>query len=105
LQCGRAVPADQNRWVWVLHRLGPGVTRFDVDELAVELGLVLRPQRTHRSQLLVEQPPTGPRVRAMVTHLFTVPADPDAEQHTPTRERSEERRVGKECRSRGGREQ
>ena len=83
------VAAQQDRRVRALDGLGPGPQRIEVDELAVVLGLVLRPDRLHRAHSVVEQPHPGARVGLVVGQLRAVPASADAEQEAavPRRDR------------------
>lgn len=71
--------ADVDGRVRPLHRLGPGEDGVEIDEPAVELGLVRGPQLAHRPQAFVgEQTPRG-GVGTVVAHLLAVPADADTE--------------------------
>ena len=47
--------AEQDRRMRLLLRLGVQPDRIEVDELAVKLGLLLRPQRLHRQHALAQQ--------------------------------------------------
>ena len=78
--------ADDDRWVRLLQRLGPGPRRAEVDELAVELGFLLCPQRLAGEQLLAHQGTAGGRVDAVGFHLLVVPAVADAEQEPTARD-------------------
>src|SRR3954453_13841339 len=78
--------ADEDRWVRSLRGLGPGPDGFEVDVAAVELGLVLGPDRADRLYALIHDRPACRRVDAVVGDLFGDPAHADTEQHAPVRE-------------------
>ncbi len=82
----RAGAAQQHRRVRLLRRLGPAPDRVEVHELAVVLGLVLRPDLLHRLDPLAHELEAAARVGAVVAHLLAVPAGADAEQEAPARE-------------------
>jgi hypothetical protein len=69
-----------------LDGLGPAPDRVEVDHPAVELGLVGRPDRLHRQELLLHQRPPRPRIDAMVPELLDQPAGADAEQKAAGRD-------------------
>src|SRR4029453_12069240 len=71
---GRALPAEVDRGVRLLHRLRPGEDRIEVDLPAVELRLVVGPDLLERGELLVDTGSAGGRVGAVVAHLLPVPA-------------------------------
>ena len=79
--CARPPAAQQHRRVRALNRLGPLVDGVEVDELAVELRLVVGPDRLHRQDALAQQCPTGRGVSAMVAHLLGQPAGTDPQLH------------------------
>src|SRR5262245_29417108 len=58
---------------------GPGPDRVEVDELAVILGFVLRPDLLHRQHAFAQQLPADRVAGAVVLHLLDVPTTPDAE--------------------------
>src|SRR5205085_6379015 len=80
LQGVAALTAEDDRRMRLLHGLGPGPQRVEVDELAVILGDVLRPDRLHGLDLLFQPLEPGGEVRPVVLHLFPVPAPTDPEQ-------------------------
>ena len=84
-------PADQRAHAGLLHRLGPRPGRPEVDELAVELGLLARPDRLHRRQVLAHDEPATAEVDAVILRLGPVPADAHAQRDPPTREMVEGR--------------
>ena len=62
-----------------------------IDEVAVVLGLVLRPDRLQRLDLLPELSKPGTEVGTVVGHLLAVPAAPDSELEAPPRDQIERR--------------
>src|SRR3954452_19173052 len=66
--------ADQDGWVWSLRRLGPGPDGSEVDVAAVELRLLLGPDRAHRLHALVHDRPAGRSVDVVVGDLLGDPA-------------------------------
>src|ERR1700687_5808345 len=70
----------------LLRRLGPRPDLLEVYELSMILGLVLRPDFLHRRDLLAQLFPPGSEGRAVVLHLFNVPATADAEDETSVRQ-------------------
>src|SRR6478672_3868658 len=81
--------ADEDGWVWLLRRLGPGPDGVEVDVAAVVLGLVVGPDLAHRLHALVHDRPAGRWVDAVVGNLLWDPAGADAEQHASVREEVE----------------
>ncbi len=77
--------ADDDRRVRLLHRLGPGHNRVEVDELAVVFGLGFRPDLLHRLDALAHQLGAALEGGAVVLHLLGIPADADAEQEAALR--------------------
>ena len=77
----------------LLHRLGPRPDALEVDELAVEGGLVVRPDLAHRQHALAHDREAPRRVGAVVAHLLEVPAGADAELEAPAGEVVERRRL------------
>ena len=75
----------------LLHRLGVRPELVEVDEFAVILGLVLRPDLLHRGDPLAEELPAAVELRPVMEHLLRVPPPADAEQHASTREMVEAR--------------
>ena len=73
----------------LLHRLGIGPDRVEVDELAVELRLVFRPDLLHGEDALAEQAPALLEVGPVVFHLLPVPAPADPEDEAPPRQQVE----------------
>ena len=63
----------------LLLRLGVEPDRIEIDELAVEFGFLLGPQRLHGQHALAQQLEAGVVARAMVLHLLDVPAAADGE--------------------------
>src|SRR5204863_8446990 len=96
LQCIAALTAEQDGRVWFLLGLGPRPDRIEGDELAVELGDVLRPDLLHRAHLLLEPLEARLELRAVVLHLLGVPAAAQPELEAPVREQVEARdRLGR----------
>src|SRR5579859_6568649 len=60
--------------------------RVEVDELAVEPGLFLGPERLHGEHALAQQLEAGLVLRAVVRHLLDVPAAADRKFEAATRE-------------------
>ena len=69
-----------------LRGLRPRPDAVEVDELAVEAGLVVGPDGPHRLHALGHQREAAALVGAVVVHLLEVPAGADAEQEAPGRE-------------------
>jgi hypothetical protein len=63
----------------LLLRLGIQPDRTEIDELAVELGLRLRPKRLHRQDAFAQELETAVIANAVILHLFDVPAAADSE--------------------------
>ena len=78
--------ADEGAHPRLLHRLGPGPRRAEVDELAVVLGLVGRPDGLHGRQVLAHDVVAPGPVDAVVLGLGAVPAEPDPERDPPAAE-------------------
>ena len=78
--------ADERAHPRLLHRLGPGPRRPEVDELAVVLGLVVGPDGLHGRQVLADHVVAAGPVDAVVLGLGAVPAEPDAERDPSARE-------------------
>jgi hypothetical protein len=70
----------------LLHRLGPGHHRVEAHELAVILGLRLRPDHLHRLDTLARELVARGEGGAVVGHLLGIPAIADAEQEAAARE-------------------
>ncbi len=85
--------ADEGADPRLLHRLGPGPRRAEVDELAVVLGLVGRPDGLHGGQVLAHDVVAAGPVDAVVLGLGAVPAEPDAERDPPAGEVVERRHL------------
>src|SRR5205085_7776688 len=69
-----ALAAEKDRRMRLLLRLGVEPDRIEVDELAVEFGLLLGPQRFHGEHALAQQLEASVVARAVVLHLLDVPA-------------------------------
>ena len=76
----RESAADNNRRVRFLHRLRPTFHLWKIDQFAVILGLVFGPDGFHCFDPLAHQLETGLKRSAVIGHLLSVPAAPDAEQ-------------------------
>jgi hypothetical protein len=81
-QAARSRSADEQRRVPSLHRLGPQTDRIEVDELAMELRLIIGPDRLHCRELLPHQIPPQVRLDTGVAHLLHQPPGADAEQES-----------------------
>jgi hypothetical protein len=68
----------------LLHGLRVRSDGIEVDELAVELGPVLRPDLLHGQRLFAEDRVAGLVDRAVIFHLVLVPASSDPELEAPT---------------------
>src|SRR5207244_7749607 len=88
LQRVRGLTAEQDGRTRLLRRLRPRPDRIEVDELAVELWLVLRPDLLHGQHLLAHLLVTGLEGGAVVLHLLCVPPGADAEEDLATREQT-----------------
>ena len=62
-----------------LLRLGIEPDRIEIDEFAVELRFLLRPQRLHREHALAQELEARVVTRAMILHFLDVPAPADGE--------------------------
>ena len=71
--------AEQDVGAVLLDRLGVAPDRVEVDELAVELGLVLRPEFSPGEHDLAGHLPAVLEVPAVILELFRVPTRADAE--------------------------
>src|SRR5207244_9763103 len=91
LQRVPALAAQQHRRVWFLRGLRVRPDRIEVDELAVVLRLVLRPDLLHREDPLAEEPEARLEGGPVFLHLFSVPPSPDAEQEASVGEQVEAR--------------
>src|SRR5260370_38630100 len=74
-----------------LLRLGIEPNRFEIDELAVELSLLLGPKRLHRQHALAKQLKTGLITVTMVLHLLDVPTTPHRKNEPAARKLVEPR--------------
>ena len=74
--------AEDDRRVWLLHRLWVRPHGAEVDQVAVVLGSVVGPDGLHRFDLLPEQLPAGPEVGAVVGHLLAIPSGSDPEDES-----------------------
>ena len=75
--------AHEDRRVRLLDRLRPRPDRRRSHELAVERGLVVRPDLLHGQDALAHEREAPLRVGAVVAHLLAVPAAADAELEAP----------------------
>ena len=75
--------------MWLLNGLGPLPDRVEVDELAVVLGLVLRPDRLHGLDALALHPEAPIGIGAVIGHLLDVPARAHPEVDATAREQVE----------------
>src|SRR5260370_17585596 len=75
--------SEQHRRAARLHRLRPAPDRIEVDELAVELSVLLRPDLLHRENPFAQDLPAPLEIGALVLHLFPVPATADPEHPPP----------------------
>src|SRR5207248_39897 len=71
--------ANQDWRMRSLDRLRPRHQRGEVDELAMKLGFVLRPDHLHRGHPLSHQAPAALGIGAVIAHLGLVPSATDAE--------------------------
>ena len=69
----------------LLHRFGPGLHRWKIDDPAVILGGIFGPDLFHRLDLLAHLRGAGLVDGAVVFHLFGIPAAADAEQEAAVR--------------------
>ena len=75
----------------LLLRLGVEPDRIEIDELAVELGLLLGPQRLHRQHALAQQLEARLIARAVILHLLDIPAAAHGKDEAAARELVEAR--------------
>src|SRR5437764_598767 len=80
-----ALPAYEQRGPRLLHGLRPRERRLDVHELAVELGLLLGPERLHREDLLARDVAAALELDTVVLDLVLVPPEPDADSDPAAR--------------------
>src|SRR5207249_2548322 len=82
----RAVAAEQDGRVGLLHRLRPRPEGREAHEVALERRLVLGPDALHGEHALAQHAPALLEVGAVVLHLLGVPPAADAEEDAPARE-------------------
>src|SRR5262245_28040514 len=85
LQCVGAFATEQHGRMWLLSRFGPAPEQLKIHELAVELGNVLGPDLFHGAHLLDHLLKPRLEHRAVMRHLFSVPATTDAKEKTAAR--------------------
>ena len=72
-----------DRRMGLLHRLGPGDHRVEIDELAMVFGFLLHPDFLHRLDQFAHPLEAAGVDGAVVFHFVLVPAAADAEQEAP----------------------
>src|SRR5206468_2120020 len=82
---------DQDRRVRLLERLGALTNALEADELALEGGVVRRPDRLHRKQRLAQEPEPSADGDPVMRELSLDPAGAHAEEEAPSREPVERR--------------
>src|SRR5207247_2008204 len=87
----RAVAAEQDGRVRLLHRLRPRPEGLEAHEVALEGRLVLGPDALHGEHALAQHAPALLEVGAVILHLLGVPPAADAEEDAPARARSSTR--------------